>query len=212
MGTGGWGSTWSRGPRQGLIPTPSDSSPISKQKQTRRREDAAACRDKPGEKRPTRERQEKGRKEERLVPPHRQHVPLSIRGCPGARGQGTSRVSRLCAQQQPVPKPCKPAESQGSTWGLMDQGDHDAASPWAYPTGFTSSGENSKLSSFGKPRPSPAPVGQAVPTRQRVPSLQTTSWFVLPGEQAATSRSSGPEPAANPAWCYQKRRKDHAEL
>lgn len=87
---GGWhgqqGYAWARGLRNGLIHTPSDSSPISKQKQARRREEPATCRDKAGEKRQKNREKEKGRREEKLVLPHCQPVHLSVRGCPGAQG------------------------------------------------------------------------------------------------------------------------------
>lgn len=64
------------------IHTPSDSSPISKQKQ-RCREEPHAER---SQERRDKKREEKGRRGQRLVLTHLS-VCLSVRGCPGARGQ-----------------------------------------------------------------------------------------------------------------------------
>lgn len=67
--TGAWGAAGAArgGHRAGhrVIHTPSDSSPISKQKQARWREEPATCREKPGEKR--QKEREKRRRGQRLV-------------------------------------------------------------------------------------------------------------------------------------------------
>lgn len=83
------GYAWGRGLRKGLIHTPSDSSPISKQKQARRREEPAACRDKPGEKKRQKNREKRrggGKEVSSAAPPTHPSVP----DCPGARGQSVT--------------------------------------------------------------------------------------------------------------------------
>lgn len=144
------------------------------------------------------ERQEKGRRGERLVLPHCQPVHLSVRGCPGASGQSTTGVSCPHAQCWPVTKPCKPSKEPGQHLG--DHGPGKAAGRgtavlpplghlhWLLrvvektPNSFPSGSPDHRRHPWGR---------QSQPGRGFHPSSpcsQTASQFTFPGGQVVTSR------------------------
>lgn len=163
-----WGLGGSRGGHRAghrVIHTPSDSSPISKQKQARWREEPATCREKPGEKR--QKEREKRSRGQRLVLTHLSVCPW----LPWSQGTEPDLILSFSASPSPIPESHKaPGQHlQGYKTGK-------AAPP--PPLGINlldlmSHGANSKLYSFREPGPSPAPTGQVLPHRERFPSRLT---------------------------------------